>query len=631
MGTAPTLKNDTRGAVMVFGIFAAVFLVGILYYVVGVGDAIVHHEAMQDAADATAYTSAVYHARGMNILAMINLIMAAVLAVLVIMKILQVFVTGVAIIACICAATSLGTALPCDAVCDGAVTFDVDLEEAILNVGPKIECILSGLHVVSNAVALLMPFVGSARSALFASQEYSPTVNWGVALSWSMVPGSAVNSVTKKLEGAALSAAQSKFGKTEPSAPATETPPEEGKTSGSGTTEGGGTSAGAKTCAVLDKFSGIVTQLEKVSSTPRFGLPVKDDFGKLCRAAGQLSGGVFLDNGFFLPGALQNLGIPSAIQFVLSGADKIIGQIVATFPQFFCQTLPSVGTPDLSAPTELSGDAKASCASSPTTHQQPAASSSSQSGTNPPQQTVAHCEQQAKDKINKATAGAQQTKQGTTQALQAASSAAGGAKVVYGPAVLGSDYYAIWSVVHGDWDSNAQRGVPIATWERAQASGNETLTDFSFAEAEFYFDDHGKGEFTFFGGDQNSPQHFPDDAMWNMRWRARLRRMCWPTPRFGALLNGKLKTALSGVVKSLFGANVASSFPVGQAIDYIMNKAQQSTPFQTPGWVPTPIHDHVTDPNGGLVIPENPGAYLKMFDETVKMGVAGPCRGLAVH
>src|SRR5690606_7346893 len=68
---------DQRGATMVMGVFIAVLLVGMIYYVWGIGDAIMHRERMQDASDTAAFSAAVIHARGMNMLALINVVMAA--------------------------------------------------------------------------------------------------------------------------------------------------------------------------------------------------------------------------------------------------------------------------------------------------------------------------------------------------------------------------------------------------------------------------------------------------------------------------------------------------------------------------------------------------------------------------
>src|SRR5689334_7262483 len=89
------LGRDQGGAILVIGVFMAAFLVGVLWYIIGLGDAAIYREYMQDGADATTFAAAVYQARGMNIIALLNLIMAAVLAVLVALKVAQV-VLGIA-------------------------------------------------------------------------------------------------------------------------------------------------------------------------------------------------------------------------------------------------------------------------------------------------------------------------------------------------------------------------------------------------------------------------------------------------------------------------------------------------------------------------------------------------------
>lgn len=75
-----SLRRDTGGAILVVGLFASVFLVGLLYFVFGAGETIRHHERMNDAADAGAYDVAVMHARGMNLVALSNMIKLTVTA-----------------------------------------------------------------------------------------------------------------------------------------------------------------------------------------------------------------------------------------------------------------------------------------------------------------------------------------------------------------------------------------------------------------------------------------------------------------------------------------------------------------------------------------------------------------------
>tara|TARA_R110002073_G_scaffold336104_2_gene530358 strand:- start:10647 stop:12455 length:1809 start_codon:yes stop_codon:yes gene_type:complete len=82
------IVRNENGAVMVMAVFMAMIVIGALYYLSGLGAAIVAQERMQDAADATAFSSAVIHARGMNLLALINIILASLLAILVMLSML---------------------------------------------------------------------------------------------------------------------------------------------------------------------------------------------------------------------------------------------------------------------------------------------------------------------------------------------------------------------------------------------------------------------------------------------------------------------------------------------------------------------------------------------------------------
>ena len=80
---------DERGAIMLIAVFVAIFVVGLLYYLIGVSGAVLFREKLQDAADSAVLSSAILHARAMNVIVLINIIMAAVLSVLVTVKLIQ--------------------------------------------------------------------------------------------------------------------------------------------------------------------------------------------------------------------------------------------------------------------------------------------------------------------------------------------------------------------------------------------------------------------------------------------------------------------------------------------------------------------------------------------------------------
>tara|TARA_B100001750_G_scaffold247855_1_gene275234 strand:+ start:1935 stop:3122 length:1188 start_codon:yes stop_codon:yes gene_type:complete len=76
------LRNE-NGAMLIVGIFMVMFIAAMLYYVVGIGDTVTYRERMQDAADAGAMTGAIFMARGMNIITLMNLTLASVFGVLI--------------------------------------------------------------------------------------------------------------------------------------------------------------------------------------------------------------------------------------------------------------------------------------------------------------------------------------------------------------------------------------------------------------------------------------------------------------------------------------------------------------------------------------------------------------------
>lgn len=83
------LRSDERGAIMLIALAFAVFGVAMLYYAVGIAQTILLREKLQDAADATALSSAVVQARSMNFLVLLNIIMAALIAILVAFKLVE--------------------------------------------------------------------------------------------------------------------------------------------------------------------------------------------------------------------------------------------------------------------------------------------------------------------------------------------------------------------------------------------------------------------------------------------------------------------------------------------------------------------------------------------------------------
>lgn len=68
-------KGDDRGAVMVLGVFLAIFLIGALFFLMGIGESLVFRDKAQEAADAASFSVSVVHAKGMNLIAVLNMLL----------------------------------------------------------------------------------------------------------------------------------------------------------------------------------------------------------------------------------------------------------------------------------------------------------------------------------------------------------------------------------------------------------------------------------------------------------------------------------------------------------------------------------------------------------------------------
>ena len=92
--------RDDRGAIMVIALFFAVFLVALLFSVVGTGRAIFVREHLQDSTDGAVLSGAILNAQGMNLIVLANVVMAALLAILVALKAIEgLCIIGIAICA----------------------------------------------------------------------------------------------------------------------------------------------------------------------------------------------------------------------------------------------------------------------------------------------------------------------------------------------------------------------------------------------------------------------------------------------------------------------------------------------------------------------------------------------------
>jgi len=162
------LRNDERGAIMVFGIFMCSMLVGLLWYVAGLGDAIIYRERMQEAADAVAFSDAALHARGMNLVVLLNLVMAAVLAIRVAIRVAK---AGCALLT----VTFIGLSIPNPGFAPVATALGNAtrvMHQVDKTTTPPIDKTLKGLVAVQSAVATAVPTYAHLVSSLSVGGKY---------------------------------------------------------------------------------------------------------------------------------------------------------------------------------------------------------------------------------------------------------------------------------------------------------------------------------------------------------------------------------------------------------------------------------------------------------------------------
>lgn len=85
------LARGNGGATMIIGTWMGLGLIGAIWYMIGVQDAILQRDHAQEAADSIAFSAAVMHARGMNFVASINLVMMALVVVFLLVSVYQEF------------------------------------------------------------------------------------------------------------------------------------------------------------------------------------------------------------------------------------------------------------------------------------------------------------------------------------------------------------------------------------------------------------------------------------------------------------------------------------------------------------------------------------------------------------
>lgn len=172
------LYGNQDGAIMVIGVFIAIVLVGLLFYVSGVASICFRAERMQDAADAVALATAIGHARGMNLIVFINLVMAALVAILLALKLIELMLTALELIL-----AAISWFVPPAA---GAIPIVEDARSSVHNIHDTakdiVDNILIGLNMAERAIAYITPAQSVLMAATKVTENYGPTVDFAVGV-----------------------------------------------------------------------------------------------------------------------------------------------------------------------------------------------------------------------------------------------------------------------------------------------------------------------------------------------------------------------------------------------------------------------------------------------------------------
>ncbi len=175
--STPSLFDQERGSMMVMSLFMALFMVGALYSVLGIGDAVLYRRVMQDAADSGAYAASVVAAKGMNLHVLLNIVMAATAGVLLVIRSVEVLLE---IILAVLQALAASIVLAPKAV--PLIAIFTPAEIAVERVGDAVEQFVriahDALDVAHHAVQHGYPLLAEARAvdAMAFEPVYDPPV-----------------------------------------------------------------------------------------------------------------------------------------------------------------------------------------------------------------------------------------------------------------------------------------------------------------------------------------------------------------------------------------------------------------------------------------------------------------------
>ncbi len=174
----------------------AFVLAGAIFYVIGTGNAIIYRERLQDTSDAIAYSAAGVHARGMNLIVLINLIDVALLAILASLRLLSTMFHITLGTCAVVAGTAASPNAPFCGPFEGwALPIEDKLGSAVQSYAQVVDTVLPVLSKTQDAIAKTTAHVALAKAVKVSDKNDSASgggvVKAGVMVSPSLIPGHA--------------------------------------------------------------------------------------------------------------------------------------------------------------------------------------------------------------------------------------------------------------------------------------------------------------------------------------------------------------------------------------------------------------------------------------------------------
>jgi len=183
MAQPRSLLAHEHGSMLLMSLFMSLFMVGTLYYILGIGDAVLYRRVMQDGADSGAFAASVVAAKGMNLHVLLNVVMAITAGVLLVIRSVEVLLEIIlAVLQMLAASVVLAPkAVPLIGVLTPA-------ESAVEKIGDAVEEFVRVAHdaldAAHHAVQHGYPLLAEARAvdSMVFEPVYDPPVAAGFVL-----------------------------------------------------------------------------------------------------------------------------------------------------------------------------------------------------------------------------------------------------------------------------------------------------------------------------------------------------------------------------------------------------------------------------------------------------------------